>query len=256
MANDLQIDQRIAAILTGSGLPMDRRAEVAEELRVHLQQSVARGRQAGLTEDQAIEEALADFGSPEVIRRQLRRQQRMLDRRDTLTDIRRSQWTVRLPVAAIAFYAAVIAVLHPLPFSPLERFMWGSLLFVGFALLVFVPTYWAALFARGIERRRPRAEYRALASLGRGLAMGGVLLAYALIWAPLWVMPFMPVLLDAPEFAHLLPGAFLNIWWVAVVESAGYVLGLLVFGVLASGLGVALYERTRCFDGPAVPAGD
>ena len=147
MAEDLKIDQRIEAILTGSGLPMDRRAEVAEELRAHLEQGVARRRKAGLPEDQAIEDALAGFGSPEVIRRQLRRQQRMLDRRDTLVDIRRSRWTIGLPVAAIAVYATAIAVLHPLPLSPLERCLWGLLLFVGFALLLSVPTYGAALLA-------------------------------------------------------------------------------------------------------------
>jgi hypothetical protein len=45
MCNCPEIETRIAAILTGSGLPIPRRTEIAEELRSHLLLSIAVKRQ-------------------------------------------------------------------------------------------------------------------------------------------------------------------------------------------------------------------
>ena len=72
MRNDPRLEERIADVLAGSGLPMDRRSEVAEELRGHLEQSIASKCEAGLSDDQAVEAVLTEFGSPAVIRKQLR----------------------------------------------------------------------------------------------------------------------------------------------------------------------------------------
>jgi hypothetical protein len=251
---DAKIDQRIAAILVGSGLSLERRAEVAEELRGHLEQLVASQRQAGLPDAQAVEAALTRFGSPQVIRKQLRRQQRMLDRREALAAIRRPTWGIGLLAVVTGLYAAAIAVLHPQPSSPLMRCLWGVVLFAWFLVILIVPVYWAALFACRIERRQPREEYHVRKSLLRGMGMGVVFLAYALAWAPLWVMPVTPLLFEAPEFAHYLPGAFWHAWWVAVLESAGWVFGLLAVGVSGFGLGVVLHERSRCVTDRVIPA--
>ena len=60
-------------MLRGSGLPMERRAETAEEFREHLRASVDRHRRAGLPAEQAVAAALAAFGRPETIRRILTR---------------------------------------------------------------------------------------------------------------------------------------------------------------------------------------
>ena len=252
MPEDSKIDQRIAAILAGSSLPMERRTKVAEELRSHLEESVSGNREAGLSEVEAIEAALADFGSPDIIRRQLRRQQRRLDWRYALADICRSMWGAYLLAAMCGVYAAVIAVFHPLPLRPVMRCLWGLVLFGAFFLMMFSPTYLAALLSCRLGRRRPRGEYHFFKGCLHGMGMGGVFLGYALVWTPLWVMPSMPLVLDAPEFAHYLPGKFWHIWWVAVLELADHTFGLLALGVLGFGLGVAFYQRSRCIDEPIV----
>lgn len=254
MREDAKIDQRIATILSGSGLSMEKRAEVAEELRGHLEQLVASERQAGLPDAQAVEAALTAFGPPQVIRRQLRRQQWIVDWREALVAIRRPAWGIGLAAILTGLYATAIAVLHPLPLSPLMRCLWGLALFAGFFLMLSVPMYWAALFACRIERRQPRQEYHVLRSFLRGVAMGVVFLAYAVAWAPLWVMPITPLLFEAPVFAHYLPGAFWHAWWVAVLESAGHVFGLLAVGVAGFGLGVVLYQRSRWVTEQVIPA--
>jgi len=79
MHKDEMIKRQISAILEGSRLPMDRREEVADELRGHIEQLVAAKHEEGLSEEQAVEAALAGFGSPAVIRKQLVRQQRVMD---------------------------------------------------------------------------------------------------------------------------------------------------------------------------------
>ena len=127
-------------------------------------------------------------------------------------------------------------------------------MFAGFFLMLSVPMYWAALFACRIERRQPRQEYHVLKSFLRGAVMGVVFLAYAVVWAPLWVMPVTPLLFEAPAFAHYLPGAFWHAWWVAVLESAGHVFGLLAVGAAGFGVGVVLYQRSRCVTEHVIPA--
>ena len=85
MRDDSRIEAWIAGVLVGSGLPLNRRSEIAEELRGHLEQSLTCKCEAGQPDEQAVEAALAEFGSPAVIRKQLRRQQRALDHRHALS---------------------------------------------------------------------------------------------------------------------------------------------------------------------------
>lgn len=248
MPEDSQLERQIAAVLRNSGLPMDRRAEIAEELRGHLENRIVHHRDAGLSGAQAVEAALADFGPAGVIRRQLRHQQWMLDRRRALVEIQRPTWACGLLVGLNALYVAAIAVLHPLPLSPLVRCLWGLVLLAGFLLLWLVPMYWTALLCCRMQRRRPREEYRVVRSFLRGMTWGGVLLTYALVWAPFWVVPVTPLVFDALDFTHFLPSAFWNAWWLAVLESGWRVLVPLAVGMVGFGLSVVLYERSRCVD--------
>ena len=130
MPENQTIEHHIAAILKGSGLPMDRREEIAEELRGHFEQLVAAKLDHGHTEEQAIQSALADFGSPALIRRQLRRHQRIVDRRYALAEVRRLIW---LPVFFSGFFATLFAVFCPDTDSLFKRFLGGVCLFACFS---------------------------------------------------------------------------------------------------------------------------
>ena len=67
------IELRVHAVLFRSALPPERRAEMAEEMRAHLEDSVSRHRDAGLSPSNSIEMALTEFGNPRHIRRQLKK---------------------------------------------------------------------------------------------------------------------------------------------------------------------------------------
>ena len=89
MPNDPRIENRIADVLVGSGLPVDRRSEIAEELRGHLEQLVESKCGSGIADQAAVEAALNDFGPPEVVQRQLRRQHSIHERHEALAGVRR-----------------------------------------------------------------------------------------------------------------------------------------------------------------------
>jgi len=107
MRDDSAIESRIAEVLAGSRVPVERRAAVAEELRGHLEQLVETKRAGGLDDESAVEAALDDFGPPEAIRQRLRRQQGSQDHREALTAACRFLPSLIAVAAALAVGIAV-----------------------------------------------------------------------------------------------------------------------------------------------------
>jgi hypothetical protein len=65
------LERYLDQVCRGIAGPRSLRAHVRRELREHLLDSAAEHRAAGMTEEQAIERALADFGGPEQVRVEL-----------------------------------------------------------------------------------------------------------------------------------------------------------------------------------------
>jgi len=250
MRNDARIENWIADVLVGSGLPVDRRSEIAEELRGHLEQGIASKCEAGLSDEQAIEAVLAEFGSPIVIRKQLRRQQRKLDHRYALSPPgKKSIGPWGLVVCGL--FAAAVAFLSPAPDTPVARWLIGIVVFVSISLAGMLSLYVFLRIQIRLKRYQPRDEYCFARSF---LFYAGVIFvgypAIPLVWLCPSAIPAHLFYSD-PRFHPLY-----LIWHevsTGFVESPGQFLAKLMLVAIVSGLGLALYERSRCVDEPATP---
>ncbi|MHC4444572.1 MAG: permease prefix domain 1-containing protein [Planctomycetota bacterium] len=240
------IEQQITAILKGSGVPMDRREEVADELRVHLDQLISAKLDEGLTQEQAVESALADFGYPDVIRRQLRKQQRMLDRRYALDQIRHVPWWMLI---GCGFFTAIIVIFAPAPDSAGMRWLCGVVVFMQFLLSLSFFGYLFSYFGRRLKRRRPRQEYRFLTGMLQWSAAIGIGMFAVCVLGLGPIRLIVPLCYANPEFhpLWLVGNAFIG---TCIDSPVRLVLIALLIGY---GLGLALYERSRCVDEPAAP---
>src|SRR3972149_2371325 len=91
MHDQTRVEKWIAGALAHTGMPLDRRAETAEEGRSHLNHLIRDNQDAGMTDEQGVRAALAAFGPPEILRlSNLRREQRRLDRRAAMAEVRKS----------------------------------------------------------------------------------------------------------------------------------------------------------------------
>lgn len=265
MHKDPRIELRIAAILTGTGLPMERRREVAEELRGHLQQNIASKCASGLQDNDAIASALAEFGSPQVLRKQLRAQQRMLDRRQAFAKLRRQIWMPIIYAGLFVFWTGFFSIVPGMRtqpshhIAPILLILHRVIVFVGLFFLVAGFMYVGNLFEYQIKRLRPRHEYHFLKSCLRWMAAVGLVLVATLtlvmflmgFWTPLvctWVNQGMLNNCFANHFAWTFSHSFMAAW----LESAVRNFGLCGLGVLGFGLGLSLYEHSRCVDEPAI----
>lgn len=93
----------IRTVLRGSGTPVTERPDVAAEMRAHIDALVQRQRLDGQAEDAAVAGALREFGDPDVLRRELRRQQMRALRRRRLAEF-------RPPVAVVAVVTAGLTI--------------------------------------------------------------------------------------------------------------------------------------------------
>jgi hypothetical protein len=66
-----KLEQYLDQVCRGIGGPRDMRLHVRQELREHLLDAAARHKAAGLPEDRALEQAIADFGRPDEVRSEL-----------------------------------------------------------------------------------------------------------------------------------------------------------------------------------------
>lgn len=251
MDENTLVEERVAGALAGSGLPMERRVEVAEELRVHIQQLIDAKLDAGLSKTQAVEAALADFGPPQVIRKHLRRQQGRADRRHALAEVRRHVWWV---LALSAFFVAMIAITGQRPAEFVPPLVIGLRLVGLFALLLvmmILPMYATSFLGCQVTRRRPRGEFHFVRSFLRwtgivALGLAGfvallvVMVCTAVPFAWNWLRPE-----PMGSFSWLLWNHFVVGW----LESAGRNFGIFASGVIGFAAVIALYERLRCVDG-------
>jgi hypothetical protein len=254
MRSDPRVEKCIADALAGSGLPVDRRSQIAEELAYHLDQSVASKCEAGLNDEQAVEAALPEFGSPEVIRKQLRRRQRMADRRQAIAEVRRQLWR---PIACAAFFLTLILVVRAVFARETNSLgLWclgGASVFVSFLALTAGSTYAGAIVECRIRRQRRRSEYHFLRSCLQWMALAALGLASLVFLALLELVACAPLLGKIPFTDHFPQLLWLN-FGVVWLESAGRNFRLRALGILGCGLMLALYERSQCVDEPAIPA--
>ncbi len=66
-----KLEQYLDQVCRSIGGPRSLRQHVRQELREHLRDAAAEHRAAGLSEDEALDRALADFGGPEQVRSEL-----------------------------------------------------------------------------------------------------------------------------------------------------------------------------------------
>ena len=66
-----KLEQYLDQVCRSIGGPKSLRQHVRQELREHLLDAVAEHKAAGMTEEKALERALADFGGPEQVRSEL-----------------------------------------------------------------------------------------------------------------------------------------------------------------------------------------
>lgn len=160
MRNDPRIENRIADVLAGSGLPVDRRSEIAEELRGHLEQLVESKRGSGLVDQAAVEAALNDFGPPEVVRRQLRRQHGIHERHQALAGVRRF-----LPalIAVSMFLAAYIAIATSSALLA-WRIVATAVIFASVLLAMCPIVHAVCLATLRAKQQLPRQEFRFVAN--------------------------------------------------------------------------------------------
>jgi len=251
MRDDPRIEAWIAGVLGGSGLPLDRRSEIAEELRGHLEQSVASRCEAGLSDEQALEAVLARFGSPAVIRKELRRHQRRLDHRLALSPPAKSVGPWGIVVCAL--FAAAVAFLSPPPDTsvPFARWLNGVLVFAWLSLGGMLSAYPMVRLEIRLKRRQPRDEYCFAGSL---LLWAGVILVGCPVLGSVWLWPGLipaDLFYSDPRFHPMYPQ-----WHevpASILDSAGQSLAVLTLVAMVGGLGLALYERSRCVDEPATP---
>ncbi len=249
-----KIEHSIATILTNCGLPMDRRTEVADELRDHLSQLVDAKCAEGMDEDQAIQTALAEFGSLAAIRRQLRKQQSVLDRRHVMADLRRYVWPL---VAGCGIIALLVAIFAPAPASVSLRCLFGAIISVGVCGIMITYGVSAELLVYRLQRPRPRSEFHFQKSF---CFWGAVVFGFFIFMAsmsPLAIIvcgffgqyaflhssPYVAPQLQAEAHWFLLrclPTAMMD------NPLRSFLLPLLT--VLAGATAIALYERSRCVD--------
>lgn len=251
MRDNPKIEHLIVDVLTGTGLPVERRSEIAEELRGHLEQSVAIKCEAGLTVEQAVEVVLAEFGSPAVLRRQLRRQQRAADHRYALSPPGKGIGPWGLVICAL--FAAAVAFLSPPPDTlvPFPRWLNGVLVFVWLSLGGMFNLYFMARLQIWFQRKRLRDEYGFARSF---LFWALVIFVGCPVVGSVWLWPSLipaDLFYSDPRFHPMYPQ-----WHevpAGVVASAGQFLVALILAAIAGGLALALHERVGCVDEAATP---
>lgn len=243
------IEERVRAVLFRSGLPVERRAEVAEEMCSHLQEGVSRHGEAGLSPSRSIEMALAEFGDPRRIRRQLRRQQLWLDQGAALGELSRGLGSALVPGALMG--AAVGLTMTSVPMG--TRLAVSVSVFVCLSVGLVLPgMFLFALLRTRLQRSSPRDEYALSRSLfGWAIVLCASLASVAGVSAALYGAG--SALGDSTPFVEL----FRNLmritsaqWWQASAILASVAAAV----VLPGSAGLALYERTRCVDGASESA--
>jgi hypothetical protein len=242
MNDRTSVDEWLAMALAHTGMPLARRIETVEEWRSHLNQLIGDNRGAGMPDKQAVRAALEAFGQPEDLRRQLRHEQRMLDRRAAMAEVRKG-----IPLFMILTAVLVVPLRLVVETVSIQATVIGGLRFVvGMSAVSALVTYFAGLITMRIRRERPRAEFSFLARWGHWTVVS-LVMATAAVWFPLlMIAAAYPIVADLPHFRL----GLMSFWWAygaAVLEDFGGIktyLALVTLVVIA--LALTIYERSRC----------
>ena len=260
MRNLPAVDEWIRDVLSGSELPLDRRAEIADEWCDHLREHIAEESADGMALEDAVRTALAAFGDPARLRRQLRRGQRARDFRDALAKTRPiAAWMIAGALCA----AASVAVFLAGPAPAVHRLAGGCVFFVAIVVVGLVPAFVANLVELRVTRSRPIDEFHIVRSFVRWTVVVAAFLGGTLLSAPAAVSligyfardgAFLSMLFPSPEIVPGAPGLFWRNFAVAACEFPvrSFVIPPIV--ILAGAVVITFYERSRCVDTTAKAA--
>ncbi len=254
MRNLPTVDKWIRGILSGSGLSMERRFEIADEWRDHLDECVASKTAIGMTLHDAVRMAFTEFGDPDQLRRQLRRGQRTRNVRDALAKTRPlAVWAIGGALCA----GASAALFLPGPAPAAYRLASGCIIFVVITLLTVVPAFAASLAELRVVRTRPTEEFDLVRSFFHWTAVVGAFLVGTLLMAPAAISLIGYFAQDAAflfnmhPLAEIMHGSPWLIWrHLAIVACASPVRCFVVPSVivLAGAAAITRYERSRCVE--------
>ncbi len=254
MRKNLMIEKSIATVLTDSRLPMARRAEVAEELRDHLSQLVEDKCTEGMSEVSAVEAALADFGSLDEIRRQLRKQQGVLDRKQVVAKLR---WFIWPAIVGSGVVASLIAIFAPPPASVSLRCLFGACIFFAICGMLLAYGGSAELLVLRLQRPRPKSEYHFKKSFCYWTIAVSTFFIFIVSVTPLALIVF--GYLGQYAFLHsslnLSPQLQADAHWLLLHSLVAGAMDnplrsflLPCVSVIAGAWGIAIYERSLCVD--------
>lgn len=248
------VDDWIRGVLSGSGLPMARRAEIADEWRDHLRQRIEAKSAGGMTLNDAVQAALNDFGDPTRLRRELRRGQHACDLRRAVDKTRPiAAWTLGAALCA----AGLTAVCLPGSAPAVERLAGGCIIFFPLALFAIVPAFLASFVELGVTRSRPVEEFHPVRSFLRwscvvAAFLAGILLSTVVaVGLCAYLAPhsvFLSALHPNPEIMY---GAPWLIWRHIAVAACRFHVSNCVIPPLMIFVGawaITRYERSRCVD--------
>ncbi len=164
-------------------MPISRRLDIAEEWRSHIETEAEALELEGMIRFEAMETALHRFGRPEVLRRQLRRQQLRQDMRDAFLSCRRQSLWITAPGT---IFAVMIAWFAP-GFIPMSVRVTGGLgLVVDVVGAMVIAVFFGTFLEQRIKRERPRSEYNFAASMCRWTVIVMASLIATVLFAPLF----------------------------------------------------------------------
>ena len=255
-----RMNQWLELCFRGSGMPISRRLDIADEWRSHIETEASTLELEGMIRSEAMETALRRFGRPEILRRQLRWQQVRKDMRDAFLSCRRQSLWITAPGA---IFAVAIALCVP-GFIPLSVRVTGGLgLIVDVVGAVVIFTLVGTFLEQRIKRERPRSEYNFAASMCRWTVIVMVSLVATALLAPLMIAygghvgkdgfllsiiyntydPAMPVI----EGGRWL---FVQSFGLSFFGSPIRNICVPVLAILAGAWVLARYERSRCVENP------
>ena len=255
-----RMNQWLERCFRGSGMPISRRLDIADEWRSHIGAEASALEVQGIIRSEAMETALRRFGRPETLRRQLRWQQVRQDMRDAFLSCRRQSPWIAAPGA---IFAVAIAWFAP-GFIPLSVRVTGGLgLFIDVAGALVISIFVGTFLEQRIKRERPCGEYNFSASMCRWTVIFMALLVATVLFAPLFFAYgghvgkegfLLPIIYNTYDLdMPVIEGGrwfFVRNFGMSFVGSP--IRGFLVpvLAILAGAWILARYERSRCVENP------
>jgi hypothetical protein len=231
MADESRIERTIGSMVSGCGLDARRQAELTEELHGHLWQLVAAKREEGLSEADAIDAALAQFGSAGVIRGAICRQRRGADVRTVLADVRRT--TLGIGVVMALVIAATTADV-----SLLERCIIVAISTIGLSCVLTLPVSAAYHWCRLQALRAPVGCRSWARVLGWTLRISALLVGLSV--AAVSAFGVVTSLYEMSGWSHVYAPSLATNLGRALIQALPSLFAVALFGAIL----VVIFERT------------